>query len=96
MERSARTQLYLDLAKLSLAIEKNIQDAIELGKSMLDNPNSPFISDALKMTAKMKEVRYDLYSAEADILIKLVHRESNAVELGTLEVLANGQVVAHE
>ena len=94
MERSARTQLYLDLAKLSLAIEKNIQDAIELGKSMLDNPTSPFIEDALKMTAKMKAVRYDLYSSEADILMQLVRRD-NVVEIGTLNVDANGKVTAH-
>ena len=96
MQRSERTQMYLDLARLSLSIEQNITDAIELGKQMVENPNSSYIKDAIALTAKMKDVRYDLYEAEATMLVNLCQRENNAVEIGTLEVLPNGKVVAVE
>jgi len=96
MKRSERTQMYLDLARLSLSIEKNIDDAVDLGRSMISNPESLFIQEAIAMTEKLKKVRYDLYDKEAELLIALCKRDNNAVEIGTLQVLSNGTVVSNE
>lgn len=93
MKRSDRTQCYLDLAKLSLELEKNMNQAIELSQLAIDCINPVSLAQILAMTEKLKNVRYEMYEKEATLLVSLSQRESNAVEIGTLTVLADGKVV---
>lgn len=92
MKRSERTQMYLDLAKISLAIENNQSSSNELAMSIQCYPDSPMIPKALEMYEKLKQVRFDLYEREADFMTTLCQRDSNAIVLGDLEVTAQGEV----
>lgn len=94
MNRSDRTQAYLDLAKISLEVEKNINEAVKLSQLAIDCINPVSLAQIQSMTKKLKDIRYELYDLEADKLVELCRRESNAVEIGSLTVSADGKVTA--
>jgi hypothetical protein len=96
MKRLDRTQIYIDLARLSLELGNNQTATKNLTLAVVSNPNSPLIEVAKEKLAQLAKVRSDLYLKEMESLMTLCGQASNAVELGTLEVLANGQVIAHE
>ena len=96
MTRTERTQKYIDLAKLSLELDSNQQATKNLVDAMVSNPHSPYYDSAKETFNKLKTIRDKMYQEEIKTLMLLCGQSSNAVELGTMEVLANGQVVAHE
>ena len=94
MKRSERTQMYLDLAKMSLELERNQKASTDLVDAMISNPHSPYYDAAKEYFTKLKNLRSDMYDKEANCLMTLCGK-GNAVEIGTLEVSANGKVTAH-
>ena len=94
MQRSERTQMYLDLAKLSSELEANQHSATELMDAMSKNPLSPYYDSAVIYFNKLKLVREQLYKKERECIMYL--SGFNAIPIGTLEVLPNGKVVAVE
>jgi len=94
MTRSNRTQMYLDLAKLSLELERNQKTSSDLVDAMVSNPHSPYYDSAKLMFNKLKATRDGMYDKETECLMTLCGK-GNAVSIGTLEVQADGKVVAH-
>ena len=95
MERSARTQMYLDLARISLAIEENKSSTKRLSLAVIENPDSILIDAGRQKLDELSIERKKLYSKEISLMMTL-SGFNNAKPIGTLEVLANGKVVAHE
>lgn len=95
MTRSNRTQMYLDLAKLSLELERNQMTSSDLVDAMVSNPHSPYYDSAKLMFNKLKATRDGMYDKETECLMTLCGK-GNAVPIGNLEVSANGKVVAVE
>ena len=94
MNRSERTQMYIDLGKLSLELEANQHTTKNLVDAMVSNPHSPYYDSAKISFEKLKAIREQLYDKEVDLLMILCGK-SNAIEIGTLEVDEKGKVTAH-
>ena len=94
MKRSERTQMYLDLAKMSLELERNQKASTDLVDAMISNPHSPYYDAAKEYFTKLKNLRNDMYDKEANCLMTLCGK-GNAFEIGTLNVDVNGKVTAN-
>ena len=94
MKRSDRTQMYLDLYFLSLEQEKNTDAEINLRQALRENPNSPFVEASKSKLSELEMVRAKLTNKEIDYIM-VISGKGNAVEIGTLNVDANGKVTAH-
>lgn len=94
MTRSDRTQMYLDLAKMSLELERNQKASSDLVEAMISNPLSPYYESAKEYFNKLKNLRQDMYDKETECLMTLCGK-GNAVPIGTLLVDVTGKVTAH-